>query len=427
MDIQAALDDCNRTIELFNQRDHTGAVQAVEAWVADYLSDPPAPVEFHQMAHAIAEIGEHLGRADLANEILQQCHDVKIDEAVRDDCNRLIGLMNEGKRQEAVEFLRQHVWHFWAHDRLLWGSLEVVKLLRFNAIHLGLFGLLPALDRTFYRMKLYGWDPAHRAGAQSLLIPGLEPIELLSEGDCFICEGLDRGGVFEPTSLEVWAALSQKADIVADIGANVGVYSLVAAMASTSAAVHAFEALPEAADRLDENIRHSGLDNIIVHRTAVSDADGTVAFKYLPLTPGNFICRVGAIDEDRAGYQSIDVPRETLDAALPPAAGARLLVKIDTEGHEAKVLAGMEGWLANGSVEFLIESFAPDQCEEIARRLTPLGYRYYRILEGDHRLQPLKTFTPSYNQARHDFNTLCTRRPEDELRALLPPHCEIDA
>jgi len=425
MDTQALLDDCNRIVALFNQGDRDAAGRAAEAWSATYLAVPPIPAEFHEAAHVVAEIASHTGRKDVVDGILQRTFDPDIDLAIRKDCNALIGLMNAGRYDEAAGALQRHVAQYWSGERLLSGSYELVRLLRFNAISLGLHNLLPALDRAFYRMKLFGAPHAHKTGAQALLIPGLRPIEMLSEGDCHICDELDCGGVFEPASLEVWAALAREADIVADVGANVGIYALVAAAANVAASVHAFEALPEAADRLEQNVAHNGLSNVVLHRTAVSDSAGTTAFKYLPVKPGGHICRVGAIDESRAGFRSIEVPKAPLDEAIPVAAGSRLLAKIDTEGHEARVIDGAAGWIDAGPVDFIIESFDPGQCAHIAGRLTPFGYRYYRILEGDHRLQPLETFTAAQNRARHDFNTLCTARNADELRALLPAHCVI--
>lgn len=68
--------------------------------------------------------------------------------------------------------------------------------------------------------------------------------------------------------------LIEKNDVVVDIGANIGVFTLYAAC-RTQNTVYAFEPFPDNYEALQQNIRANGLDNINPQRFAVSDRSGT--------------------------------------------------------------------------------------------------------------------------------------------------------
>lgn len=63
---------------------------------------------------------------------------------------------------------------------------------------------------------------------------------------------------YEGHSVSLWGQLCRKADLILDIGAQVGLYSIVAADIAANAQVHAFEPLPENYSILLRNIESSG-------------------------------------------------------------------------------------------------------------------------------------------------------------------------
>ena len=65
-------------------------------------------------------------------------------------------------------------------------------------------------------------------------------------------------------------------DLCADIGANVGIYSLLIARHAGPAQVHAFESLPGNIPKLRANLRLNRLDAVTVHELALADRDGLV-------------------------------------------------------------------------------------------------------------------------------------------------------
>jgi hypothetical protein len=115
----------------------------------------------------------------------------------------------------------------------------------------------------------------HFRGPFELWIDEQHSITLFSEGN--IVENdlfwLGFGNGWEGTSLRLWRRICERSDgIVLDIGANSGVYALVAAKVGRSD-VLAFEPLARVADLLRRNIELNHLP-VRVEQSAVSNRDG---------------------------------------------------------------------------------------------------------------------------------------------------------
>jgi tRNA1(Val) A37 N6-methylase TrmN6 len=72
---------------------------------------------------------------------------------------------------------------------------------------------------------------------------------------------------------QLLASHSEGANIVLDVGANAGIYSLAALASQREATVHAFEPSPEIAARLRATAKLNGLENLYVHEVAVLSED----------------------------------------------------------------------------------------------------------------------------------------------------------
>jgi len=162
--------------------------------------------------------------------------------------------------------------------------------------------------------------------------PGQE-FSITGSEACAGCVGeLERsGGHYQPDL----AALLQRrlpADaVVADIGAYIGVVTVLAATLCPKGHVYAFEPVAENFVHLTGNVAANRLDNVTVQRVALLDRDGEVNFEYDPGYPGG--SHVGA-----AGGA---VPSVRFDTWARRAGLDRLdLVKLDVEGAELPVLDG---------------------------------------------------------------------------------------
>ena len=126
-------------------------------------------------------------------------------------------------------------------------------------------------------------------------------------------------------------------DAIVDVGANIGFYSLLGSSVNGGAPVLAFEPHPLASARLRENAALNAFSNIQIRPMAVGDRS-TTARLTRELADENRI-EVNAL----SGEPTVPVRVVTMDSELSrlqiDPAQVRL-VKVDTEGFEARVLGG---------------------------------------------------------------------------------------
>ena len=270
----------------------------------------------------------------------------------------------------------------------------------------GVFGLSPALRDVLrplagrLRATLGITGIAARLAGMEAALARLEPAPLatgpafaalhlpdgtpyaLSVDHADAADVYQRGIALGYTADMGWRLLMQwlrPGDVFFDLGANVGVYSIPAAM--RGAVVHGFELL-------DANIRHfvrsverNELAGVRITLGAVWDRPGCVGFKgysaWGEVVPDSLVSAATIVIDDYVAQKAI----ARVDA-----------MKIDVEGSERRALAGMAGLLARDHPDILIESnaltcgFAGYACQDMLGMLADAGYALYRL--HDDRLCP---------------------------------------
>lgn len=159
-------------------------------------------------------------------------------------------------------------------------------------------------------------------------------------------------------------------DLFVDVGANIGVYSMVAA--ARGARVVAFEPFPQAREAFLENVTLNGCaDRVTVHPCALSDERSTMTLT-TDLESSNHLV-VGA-----GSGLTVDV--RLLDEVLSNDAlsGRRVaIVKVDAEGFDANVLRGARRILTEQKPCVIVEVWAGGR--EVREILEPLGYAIYHF------------------------------------------------
>lgn len=231
--------------------------------------------------------------------------------------------------------------------------------------------LLRVLWPLTWPMRAYWLRSERKLGKKLLLDRVLKPVlpapprgfeaELPGGGRVFLHYREDIGlvtlfgGGFERAELACARALARAGTAAVDVGANVGVYSVVLARAvGPTGRVLAFEPAPDNVRRLEENLARNGLRNVDVHGVA------------LAARPGELVLRLGAdpayhstgdVFEGRASGDEVRVPSLRLDDVWRDAGAPRVtFVKVDTEGAEAAVLEGAEELLARERPPLLVEA-----------------------------------------------------------------------
>jgi len=149
---------------------------------------------------------------------------------------------------------------------------------------------------------------------------------------------------------------------VLDIGANTGQFAVLARAAFPEATIHCFEPLPDCFSQLQRRI--ASLQNVILHNVALGERDGMSSMVRNPYSPSSSLLEMAPSHVQAfpysAGGERLPVSVLTLDAAL---AGQRIeepvLMKIDVQGTEDRVISGGRSILARVAVAIVETSFEP--------------------------------------------------------------------
>jgi FkbM family methyltransferase len=182
-----------------------------------------------------------------------------------------------------------------------------------------------------------------------------------------------HGSSFDPAELEFMRDALAPGATAIDVGANVGVYTITAALrVGTTGRVIAVEPDADYLPRLRANLERNGLGNAEVVVAAAGDADGEVELAiaedraFSSIKP--LVAYAGSGATRRVRQQRLD---SIWDEAGQPAVA---FVKVDVEGAEVEVIAGAERLLQRCRPALVVE-VRPEQTEpEVRRRLAALGY-----------------------------------------------------
>jgi FkbM family methyltransferase len=229
-------------------------------------------------------------------------------------------------------------------------------------------------------------------GLGRLLAPAATREQLIVDGDIVI--ELDMGvpifrylyfhhDLSSTEEVLLLGALLQPGDVVVDVGAHIGVFTLVAA--KYCGEVHAFEISPSTTKYLRRNLALNPAlaAKITLHEMGLSDQEG------------EFTVYNSAANPDLASLQPIErsdmfsetAAVTTLDRRLADRAVSWL--KIDVEGSELSVLRGASEHLRQTRPNVLLEMFEPLQqragasCAAIEQFFMQRSYTGY-LLSVDH-------------------------------------------
>ncbi|MCU1337789.1 MAG: methyltransferase, FkbM family [Bryobacterales bacterium] len=162
--------------------------------------------------------------------------------------------------------------------------------------------------------------------------------------------------VYENAELRVYEHLLEPGMIVVDVGANVGLYSAIAAQrVGASGRVIALEPDPESFQFLLRTIQHNGFHNIEPHQMAASAHAGTTPLFRNPDNRGD-----SRLYRDPMLKDSVDVTTVALDDLLVQKGIQQVdFMKIDVQGAEGLVLAGARETLRRSTSLTLMMEFWP--------------------------------------------------------------------
>lgn len=194
---------------------------------------------------------------------------------------------------------------------------------------------------------------------------------------------------------QLYAAFVGEGDLVFDVGAHLGDRSV--AFAALGARVIALEPQPRIARWLRRLV--GGNDHIVVRQEAVGAKPGVEQLAISRRTPTvstlseSWRSRAAAANPGFRSVRwedSVEVPVVTLDGLIE-SYGLPSFCKIDVEGYEAEVLAGLSQPVAGLSVEFVAGQL--DVASACIRRLRELGAYGFNVVPGETRNFVFETWT----------------------------------
>ncbi len=145
-------------------------------------------------------------------------------------------------------------------------------------------------------------------------------------------------GSYETAETAMFLRLSEGVDVVFDIGANIGWFSLNTALQyGSSVNIQAFEPIPATYVQLEKNIELNCVDSVHPHNFGFSDETSPKTFFYYPQGSGN------ASTADLSGREDVtEIVCEvrTLDDYTQESGIMPGLIKCDVEGAELLVFKG---------------------------------------------------------------------------------------
>lgn len=262
--------------------------------------------------------------------------------------------------------------------------------------------LLRKLGFPVYR-KIVALISGHRIGRfypigviHRFLLASFRPSSVRIDGHRIFLDPKDslRLSIFpyEPLITELVKREVKKNDIVLDIGANIGYYTLLfARLVGPKGKVFAFEPDPDNFALLKKNVLVNGYRNTVLVQKAVSNETGRTRLYLSPHTKTYH--RIYNSHTDR---ESIEVEVVTLADYFKDQKTKIDFIKIDTEGAEGAILEGMLPLLEkNDSVKIVTEFWPPGlekfgtEPEEFLKLLSEHSFRLHRINEREKKIEPV--------------------------------------
>jgi FkbM family methyltransferase len=196
---------------------------------------------------------------------------------------------------------------------------------------------------------------------------------------------------FQASETNVYRALLNDANTILDIGANTGLYTLIAGVHSRPTKIYSFEPMPIIATMLLHNVNANHLNHAQVFEIALSDIDGDITL-YVPVQPTLPVASSTA-EDFRQNTKPITVQAMRLDSFVAEHQIEKVdLMKIDTESTEPAVLRGGSELIKRDRPLIMCEILSDKPAQMIAEFFEKKDYQIYRIEDaGIRHLDHIKT------------------------------------
>ncbi len=190
----------------------------------------------------------------------------------------------------------------------------------------------------------------------------------------------------ETADLNLFIELSKKSTTIIDIGANTGLFSVLASKANPKAQIHAIEPYHVNAARMNLNLNLNGITNVMVHEMALGENNGKID---IAVPANQTVTDVSSVNSSFSkslsgdlewSSQTVDI--RTLDSLIEEHKWNINLIKCDVETFEMSVFKGADQVLKKNRPTIIFECFLDEERKEFFNQvLAQYDYYVYIILE----------------------------------------------
>lgn len=203
------------------------------------------------------------------------------------------------------------------------------------------------------RLKAYwrfvSWQISQTVFPRERVVPFTRKTKLVVKKGLTGATGNIYTGLQEFSEMGFLLHFLRKDDLFADVGANVGSYTILAA-AHVGAKTLSFEPIPSTFNWLLKNIAVNDAQSLV---SAFNMGLGSSKNELLFTSGGDTVNHVVVSGERTEGSNVVVVAVDRFDS-LAEKSGCPLLIKIDVEGFETEVIQGMSKTLAQPALKAII-------------------------------------------------------------------------
>lgn len=193
---------------------------------------------------------------------------------------------------------------------------------------------------------------------------------------------------YESSSLTLFLRLTKYSNCIFDIGANTGLFSILASKTNGKASIYAFEPYDVNASRMELNLKLNDLENVTVVKEALGEIVGEIV---LSVPSNRSITDVSSVNDVfskeiypeltwdliKTACNTVDNYRKKLNTRID-------LIKCDVETFEMSVFSGALHTISNDRPIIIFESFMDEPRVDFFNKiLSDYGYFLYVILHNE--------------------------------------------
>lgn len=216
-------------------------------------------------------------------------------------------------------------------------------------------------------------------GTVTIHLPHNTRIKAYNNGDDYITTCLYWRGIkaFEPETVRLFMQIVPSCSTLIDIGANTGIFSVIAGIVNPHCAIYACEPVARICERLKKNLSVNNLTHATVCEIAITDYNGSVDL-YIP--QGDIPSEASLIPHAVKNFHTLSVEAITLDTFADKQQLRCIdIIKIDTEKTEHKILLKAEKVMMKFRPLILCEVLPGPAEKQLQDILTSRRYNCYWI------------------------------------------------